>query len=109
MPKNQFAELLKYYLALNHKTQADMVKDMNIDKSTISCWCNGSRVPKLDTIIDIANYLNVEPGDLIIKTDENSAPEPNTLAAHFEGEEFTDEELEEIANFVKFVKAKRNN
>lgn len=69
MGKNQFAQLLKYYLALNDKTQSDMVRDLGYDKSTVSGWCSGSRVPKIDVIIDIANYLHVSPGDLIVKGD----------------------------------------
>ena len=32
---------------------------------------------------------------------------PPTLAAHFEGEEFTEDELREIADFVRFVKSRR--
>ena len=72
MGKNQFARLLKYYLSLNDKTQADMVRDLGYDKSTVSGWCSGSRVPKLDVIIDIANYLHVTPGDLIVENDEET-------------------------------------
>ena len=34
---------------------------------------------------------------------------PGTLAAHFEGEEFTEDELREIENFVRFVKSRRNS
>ena len=33
--------------------------------------------------------------------------QPFTLAAHFEGEEFTEDEMQEIQNFVEFVKNKR--
>lgn len=69
MGTNQFAKLLKYYLNLNGKTQSDMVNALGYDKSTVSGWCSGTRVPKLDTIIDIANYLHVEPGDLIVEGD----------------------------------------
>lgn len=69
MGKNQFARLLKYYLSLNGKTQTDLVNALGYDKSTVSGWCSGARVPKIDTIIDIANYLNVDPGDLIIEGD----------------------------------------
>ena len=69
MGKNQFARLLKYYLYLNGKTQTDMVNSLGYDKSTVSGWCSGSRVPKIDTIIDIAQYLHVEPGDLIVESD----------------------------------------
>jgi transcriptional regulator with XRE-family HTH domain len=69
MGANQFAKLLKYYLMLNSKTQSDLVNDLGYEKSTVSNWCSGARVPKLDTIIDIANYLHVEPGDLIIESE----------------------------------------
>ncbi len=71
MGKNQFARLLKYYLMLNGKTQTDLVNALGFDKSTVSGWCSGARVPKIDVIIDIADYLHVTPGDLIIEsTDE---------------------------------------
>jgi hypothetical protein len=33
--------------------------------------------------------------------------EPTTIAAHFDGTEFTEEELDEIRNFAEFVKNKR--
>ena len=33
---------------------------------------------------------------------------PHTLAAHFEGEEFSEDELREIEKFVQFVKSRRN-
>ena len=65
MGTNQFAEMLKYYLMLNDKTQKDLVDDLGFDKSTVSSWCSGNRVPKIDVIIDIAKYLHVNVGDLI--------------------------------------------
>lgn len=65
MGNNQFARMLKYYLMLNKKTQGDLAKDLGYEKSTVSNWCAGIRVPKLDVIIDIADYLHVNVGDLI--------------------------------------------
>ena len=69
MGKNQFASRLKYYLMLNNKTQSDLVNDLRYEKSTVSNWCSGTRVPKIDTIIDIAKYLHVDPGDLIVESE----------------------------------------
>ena len=54
MGTNKFAEMLKYYLMMNNKTQSDLVNDLGFDKSTVSNWCAGNRVPKIDVIIDIA-------------------------------------------------------
>lgn len=65
MGTNKFAEMLKYYLMMNNKTQSDLVNDLGYDKSTVSNWCAGLRVPKVDVIIDIADYLHVNVGDLI--------------------------------------------
>lgn len=62
---NQFAKMLKYYLNSNNKTQKDLVDDLGFDKSTVSSWCSGNRVPKIDVIIDIAKYLHANVGDLI--------------------------------------------
>ena len=65
MGTNKFAEMLKYYLMMNNKTQSDLVNDLGFDNSTVSNWCAGNRVPKIDVIIDIAKYLHVNVGDLI--------------------------------------------
>ena len=50
MGTNQFAEMLKYYLMMNNKSQKDLVDDLGYDKSTVSSWCSGNRVPKIDVI-----------------------------------------------------------
>lgn len=58
----------------------------------------------IDLVIRIAHALGMS-ADEFLSTEPYT---PNTLAAHFEGEEFSEEELEEINNFVKFVKSKRS-
>ncbi|MDD6042924.1 MAG: helix-turn-helix transcriptional regulator [Eubacteriaceae bacterium] len=87
MGNNQFARMLKYYLMLNQKTQSDLVKDLGYEKSTVSNWCAGIRVPKLDVIIDIADYLHVNAGDLI---------EDNRNSGYY-----IDPDVAEIANTIK--------
>lgn len=41
-------------------------------------------------------------------TTENKDNEIHTIAAHHDGEEWTEEELEDIENFKKYVLSKRN-
>lgn len=66
---------------------------------------DSSRVD-IDLIIKIAHALNMTADELL----SGEAPEkPHTLAAHFEGEDFTDEEIEDIEKYVRFVKSKREN
>ena len=50
-------------------------------------------------------YSTKEPIDKISKiASENKI---QTLAAHFKGEEFTDEDVEDIENFIKFILSKK--
>lgn len=75
-----------------------------------------------DHMKKIAAVLNIHPGSLRAalarqeppiyddptKTVENDY-EIKTLAAHYEGEEWTEEELKEIENFKNYVRSKRKN
>ena len=92
-------------------TLEELGSKVGVGKSTIRKWETGIIANmKRDKIAKVAHALNVEPAYLMgWDAQETPAPEPNTLAAHFEGEEFTEAELEEISNFIKFVKAKRDN
>lgn len=59
-------------------------------------------------IIAFANALGTTPGDLMGLTNADlSKNEPTTLAAHFDGDEYTEDELDEIRQFAEFVKNKR--
>ena len=56
----------------------------------------------MNTIKKIADVLNVS-ADTLLGIDE----EPTTMAAHFDGDEYTEDELDEIRQFAEFVKNKR--
>lgn len=55
----------------------------------------------------------ISKGDLLLKEltekyGESNSQEPETIAAHHDGEEWTEEELEEIERFKEFVRMKRS-
>ncbi len=60
--------------------------------------------PTIDNMIAIAHALDCIVDDFIY---DPAAPEIHTIAAHHDGEEWTDEELSEIEEFKKFVLSKR--
>ena len=88
---------LKYGLS-----QKDLSENIGVAKSTYSLYESGKREPNVDTIKKIASVLNVS-ADTLLGIDE----EPTTLAAHFDGDEYTEDELDEIKQFAEFVKGKR--
>lgn len=58
----------------------------------------------IDSLIKIARALGVT-ADYFCSEEIESKPQ--TLAAHFDGDEYTQEELDEIRAFAEFVKSKR--
>lgn len=88
-------------LQSNHLTRAQLAKELGVNASTVSMWLNGTNSPRIDMVKKIANVFNVSPSYLL------GWDEPDTIAAHFDGDEYTETELEEIRQFAEFVKNKR--
>lgn len=63
--KDNFSKNLNYYMNLKGKKQSDIINDLNINKSAISSWCNGTRLPRMGKVELLANYLDVNITDLI--------------------------------------------
>lgn len=90
-------------LGMSYQTLSEKV---GISKSTLQRYETGyiKNMP-VDKLEDIAKALNVSPSYLM-GWDE-VPEEPTTLAAHFDGVEYTENELDEIRQFAEFVKNKR--
>ena len=52
-------------MKVNEKTQSDLVNDLNFNKSAVSTWCNGTRLPRMDKVEILAQYFNINRSDLI--------------------------------------------
>lgn len=70
--KKLFSKNLNYYMTLKGKTQADIINDLDINKSAISSWCNGTRLPRMNKVQLLADYLNINVSDLIEGSCENN-------------------------------------
>lgn len=98
---DKFNENLKFAREKRGYSQKDMAESIGVAKSTYSLYESGNREPNVQTIKKIADVLNVSADELL------GIEEPSTIAAHFDGDEFTESELEEIKQFAEFVKNKR--
>ena len=70
--KKIFSKNLNYYMNLRGKTQTDIINDLDINKSAISSWCNGTRLPRMNKVELLANYLNINVSDLLGNNNENN-------------------------------------
>ena len=101
---------LNYYMQLNGTTQTELAEYMEVSTATVSNWCKGVKTPRMSKIDKICNFFHIQRSDLMEeKTDTTDLGnnQIRTLAAHFEGDEFTAEEMKEIKNFIEFVKNRK--
>ena len=54
--KKIFSKNLNYYMKLRNKTQTDVINDLDINKSAISSWCNGTRLPRMNKVETLFKY-----------------------------------------------------
>lgn len=60
-----FSKNLKMQLAKHNKSQVDLTNYMNVSGSTVSDWCNGKKMPRMDKIQHICDWLRIGRDDLL--------------------------------------------
>ena len=99
-----FNENLRAARERKNMTQKDVADNIGVAKSTYSLYESGNREPNVQTIKKLADLLNVSADDLL-----GLNQEPTTIAAHFDGDNFTEDELDEIRQFAEFVKNRKKS
>ncbi|EYB35417.1 helix-turn-helix transcriptional regulator [Bacillus subtilis] len=80
---------------------AELERKTKLSNGTIRRW--DEKTPGIDKVQKVADYFNVSVDYLLGRSDFQI----ETIAAHHDGEEWTEEELEEIERFKEFVRLKR--
>ena len=63
----------------------------------------------ITNVLKITKELGLNAEELVDGKLEKNQENPHTIAAHFDGEEYTEEELDEIKQFAEFVKNRRQS
>lgn len=98
------SQRIRAQMELRGLSYGELAAASGLSKSAVHRYATGvtDKVPAR-ALEALARALGVTPAFLSGWEEDR----PHTLAAHFEGEEFSEEELREIADFVRFVKSKR--
>ena len=96
-------------------SQIELAKKFNVAQNTVSNWENGSRQVDYETLNNLADLFNVSVDYILGRTDKvNSSDVDEQLegiefALYGEIKELTDDEKQDILNFVKFTKSQRKD
>lgn len=105
-----FVKRLKFYMDSQNVTQADLIKDLGYSSSTVSNWCTGTKLPRMDKIQALADYFGINKSDLIENKSDDDDNEQIAKVALFGGDgEVTDEMWQEVKNFAQYIKSQRKN
>ncbi|HJB19857.1 MAG TPA: helix-turn-helix domain-containing protein [Candidatus Bariatricus faecipullorum] len=97
---NKLSDLLKE----RNMTVTELSRRINVAPTTIySIIQRNNKKVDIDVLLDIADVLGVTAEYFR----DSPKSEPTTLAAHFDGDEFTEDELDEIRQFAEFVKNRK--
>ncbi|MDE6469733.1 MAG: helix-turn-helix domain-containing protein [Eubacterium sp.] len=69
-----FSNNLKYWINAKGKEQVDIANIAGVSRAAVTCWCNGSKMPRMGKIQAIADYLGILKSDLL----ENKSNLDNT-------------------------------
>lgn len=102
-------EKIKYVMKIKGFTAEMLSQKSGIPKSTIDKITSGATPdPRYETVKALANALGLNADELSEYLGiEASDYEPQTIAAHHDSEEWTQEELDEIEQFKAYVRSKR--
>ena len=103
----QRAEILRALMEEKGMKVSDIVKISGLPYSTVKAILErGAEKAGYVNGCKICNALGISADELEKKVADNNY-KPTTIAAHFDGDEYTEDELDEIRQFAEFVKNKR--
>ena len=88
--------------------------ECGFSKGTVSHWKNDGTIPQRDILLKIANYFDVSV-DHLLGNDEKEPIQDNSdetlMFALYGGDtkDITPEMLEDVRNFAKFIREKKNS
>lgn len=112
--KKIFAQNLKRLLDERKLNQNEVAKAINVSPQTFNTWCQEIALPRMGKIEKLSNYFGVKKSALI---EPHTTPKTiedvdfsgiDRIAAHYKGEEFSEESLNAIQDFVEYVRTKNN-
>lgn len=87
------ARNLRKIMIERDKTQADVARDLNISKATLSSWMNGTRVPRMEKIDLLCKYFGVSRSEIMEAQDDANQYYTNARTARLAQEMFDDPDM----------------
>lgn len=88
-------------------TQDELAEIAGVSNKAVSTWETGVKEPRMGPIERMARHFGLKKSNLIEDGGMDMIDIPITIAAHFEGEDYTEEEMKEILRYAQYIKSQR--
>lgn len=110
--KKTFAENLSRLLERNNITQIELAKRMKVAASTVSSWCSGEKMPRMDKVEWMASFFQVSVTDLMNPYNQKPAAprdilEDIDIAFYGEFKELTEDDKQTVRDMVTIMRERR--
>lgn len=105
---NELETKLKSYIISTYGSMKKFSEKIDMPWTTLdSILKRGIANSNITNVLKITRELKLDTEKLVDGEIVHIYNEPTTIAAHFDGDEYTESELDEIKQFAAFVKNKR--
>lgn len=105
---DEIITVIKTTLKEQNMSLSELARRVGMAKSAVSRYLNLTREFPLNRAEDFAKALHISTEYLLgFEENEQEKPEQDTIAAHFDKEDLTDEEKQEVQDFINYLKSKR--
>ena len=102
-----FAEKLHELRISRNISQKELADNLGVAQSSVNYWEKGQRDPSITMVKKIAGYFGISVDEMLEWKPDGTNQKSTTIAAHFENEEFTAEEIKKIKEYAELLKAAR--
>ena len=106
---NELEIQLKEMILDRYGSLSNFCKTIDMPWATLdSILKRGISKANISNVLKISHELGIDTESLGSGKIVPAAPDADTLAAHFDGEDYTPEELEEIKKYAEYVRSRRD-
>lgn len=68
-----FSRNLTYYLEKHNRSQADLAKYIGVSTASVSNWCKGIKLPRMDKVDKMCSFFQINRSDLMEEKNHNDS------------------------------------
>ena len=106
-----FAQNLRRYMARYGEQQSDIAALLGVSRASVSDYCNGNQIPRMDKVQTLANHYNVSVSALLEERDEEGAPAQKPLDLKFalwgDADDMDEDDVRAVLDYAEYVRQRK--